>query len=126
MNAPVFPNPQKGDKVALLYRGGKVGSTFIIHVTPTQIAVDAHPGLRYRRDNGCVLGTAGCAEPWTDEHDVRLARFAAADRLQRAAHMLHKSTSGWLTPVLPDNIDKANALAAAIEAYLPPIIPPEK
>lgn len=120
-----FPDPQKGDKVAIPYGGfGRsgiygYGEDVIERWTPTQIILVGQPEVRWKRDNGRRVGVgAGYIEPWTPEHDAFVAAATMANRLEKLASELDKRMRRTSVRDMQADPGRSAALADAIEAYL--------
>lgn len=125
-----FPNPQKGDKVAIPYggfgRGGIAGygEDVIERWTPTQVILAGQPEARWKRANGSRVGAgAGYIEPWTPEHDAFVAAAAVANRLEKLASELDKHMRKTSVRDMQADPGRSAALADAIEKYLAPTEP---
>lgn len=110
-----FADAKQGDLVAIPYDDGDVKQAAIDKVTATQIVVGDR---RFRRDTGCAVGDRrGHVVPWTEEHEQQRRRYAAGRRLSSAYHALGTVAAGWRVK-LPADAEAADALAAAVEAYV--------
>ena len=111
----LFADAKPGDLVAIPYDDGDVEQAAIDKVTATQVVVGDR---RFRRDTGRAVGDRrGVIVPWTEEHAARRRGYAAGVRLSTACRALERAVTGWRVKI-PRDVEAAEALAAAIEAYV--------